>query len=165
MHPSEQQNNEQWPISAAFSYLQWTTMGPQKGGLTALTFLRNLSMPMGENGTPKSGQLVKWSWVTSRGALALSFACWTRSKKESHLAVNNKGNQPCMILHHFFKGTRKSPSWNSHIVYRICVWCSQRGQWSLLLPPSHSHRSSSPDLASTGNTCPGEGNDSHYSIK
>lgn len=58
-----------------FGYLQWTRIGPEKGGLTALTFFRNLSMPIGEKGTPKSGQLVKWSWVTSRGVLVLSLAC------------------------------------------------------------------------------------------
>lgn len=32
-------------------------------------------MPMGEKGTPKSGQPVKWSWVTRRGALGPSLAC------------------------------------------------------------------------------------------
>lgn len=32
-------------------------------------------MPMGEKGTPKSGQPVKWSWVTRRGALAPSLPC------------------------------------------------------------------------------------------
>lgn len=40
-------------------------MGPAYCGLHALTFLRNLSIPMGVKGTPKSGQLVKWNWVTS----------------------------------------------------------------------------------------------------
>lgn len=33
-------------------------------------------MPMGEKGTPKSGQPVKWSWVTRRGALGPSLPCW-----------------------------------------------------------------------------------------
>lgn len=42
-------------------YLQCTTMGPEYCGLHVLTFLRNLSMPMGVKGTPKSGQLVKWN--------------------------------------------------------------------------------------------------------
>lgn len=46
-------------------YLQWTTMGPAYWGLQFLTFFRNLSMPMGVKGTPKSGQLVKWNCVTS----------------------------------------------------------------------------------------------------
>lgn len=55
-------------------------MGPQKAGLTTLTFLRNLSMPMGEKGTPKSGQLVKWSWVTGRGDLAVSLACCVETR-------------------------------------------------------------------------------------
>lgn len=47
------------PAAAWKSYLQCTTMAPAYDGLTALTFLRNFSIPMGENGTPKSGQLVK----------------------------------------------------------------------------------------------------------
>ena len=64
-----------WPPSRKTSHLQCTTMGPAYDGLTALTFLRNFSMPMGENGTPKSGQLVKWSWVTSRGARGPSLPC------------------------------------------------------------------------------------------
>lgn len=63
------------PIGTVFGYLQWTRIGPEKGGLTALTFFRNLSMPIGEKGTPKSGQLVKWSCVTSRGVLVLSLVC------------------------------------------------------------------------------------------
>lgn len=46
----------------------------------ALTFLRNFNMPMGENGTPKSGQLVKWSWVTGLGVLAASLACWKHKR-------------------------------------------------------------------------------------
>lgn len=53
------------------------------------------------------------------------------------------------LIHH-----HKSTSWYLHIVYRTCVWCSPRAQWSLPLPPSRFHRSNSPDLASTGNTCP-----------
>lgn len=59
------------PHGATCWYLQCTRMGPEKGGLTAFTFFRNLSIPMGEKGTPKSGQLVKWSCVTSRGVLLL----------------------------------------------------------------------------------------------
>lgn len=73
------------PISSAFWYLQWTTMGPEKGGFTALTFLRNLSMPMGEKGTPKSGQLVKWSWVTSRGVLVASLACYKETQNMGNI--------------------------------------------------------------------------------
>ncbi|GAA6069609.1 uncharacterized, partial [Tachysurus ichikawai] len=57
------------------AYLQCTTMGPAYDGFTCLTFLRNLSMPMGEKGTPKSGQLVKCSCVTRRGVLEPSLAC------------------------------------------------------------------------------------------
>ncbi len=81
--PSKQQNNKQRPVSSAFWYLQWTTMGPEKGRLTTLTFLRNLSMPMGEKGTPKSGQLVKWSWVTSLGVLAASLACYMETQTQA----------------------------------------------------------------------------------
>ena len=46
-------------------------------------------MPMGEKGTPKSGQLVKCSWVTSRGVLAASLACYkeTQTWEETYLAV------------------------------------------------------------------------------
>lgn len=57
------------------THLQWTTMGPACAGLSVLTFFRNLSMPMGVKGTPKSGQLVKCSWQTSRGALQPSGSC------------------------------------------------------------------------------------------
>lgn len=46
----------------------------------ALTFLRNFNIPMGENGTPKSGQLVKWSWVTGLGVLVTSLACWKQKR-------------------------------------------------------------------------------------
>lgn len=53
-------------ISHENTHLQCTTMGPAYCGLHVLTFLRNLSMPMGVKGTPKSGQLVKWNCVTSR---------------------------------------------------------------------------------------------------
>lgn len=76
-------------------YLQWTTMGPEKGGLMDLTFLRNFNMPMGENGTPKSGQLVKWSWVTGLGDLAASLACWTQTgkKKKNHNIHKCRENQ------------------------------------------------------------------------
>lgn len=74
-HSHKQQNNKQRSIGSAFQYLQWTIIGPEKVGLTVLTFLRNLSMPMGEKGTPKSGQLVKWSWVTGLGVLEVSLAC------------------------------------------------------------------------------------------
>jgi hypothetical protein len=55
--------------------LQCTTMAPAYCGLQFFTFFRNLSMPMGVKGTPKSGQLVKCSWVTSRGVLELSLPC------------------------------------------------------------------------------------------
>lgn len=41
-------------------------MGPAYWGLQALTFFRNLSIPIGVKGTPKSGQLVKWNWVMRR---------------------------------------------------------------------------------------------------
>lgn len=49
-------------------------------------------MPMGEKGTPKSGQLVKWSWVTSRGVLAASLACYvdTQTRAEIELTVNHR---------------------------------------------------------------------------
>lgn len=77
-----EKNSKQGPAVSAFSYLQWTTIGPEKGGLTTLTFLRNLSMPMGEKGTPKSGQLVKWSWVTGLGVLAASLACYMETETE-----------------------------------------------------------------------------------
>lgn len=40
-------------------------------------------MPMGENGTPKSGQLVKWSWVSGLGVLAASLACWTQTETKT----------------------------------------------------------------------------------
>jgi hypothetical protein len=56
-------------------YLQWTTMGPACEGLSVFTFFRNFSIPMGVKGTPKSGQLVKCSWETSRGALQPSASC------------------------------------------------------------------------------------------
>lgn len=49
----------------SFTHLQWTTMGPAYWELQFFTFLRNFSMPIGVKGTPKSGQLVKWNWVTS----------------------------------------------------------------------------------------------------
>lgn len=65
-------------------YLQWTTIGPEKVGLMALTFLRNFNIPMGENGTPKSGQLVKWSWVSGLGVLAASLACCTQTETKTH---------------------------------------------------------------------------------
>lgn len=67
-------------LGSTLQYLQWTKTGPEKGGLMALTFLRNFNMPMGENGTPKSGQLVKWSWVTGLGVLAASLACWKQKR-------------------------------------------------------------------------------------
>ncbi len=57
------------------THLQCTTMGPAYDGFTCFTFFRNFSMPMGEKGTPKSGQLVKWSCVTRRGVLVPSLAC------------------------------------------------------------------------------------------
>lgn len=65
------------PIVAAplLTYLQWTTMGPACEGLSVFTFFRNFNMPMGVKGTPKSGQLVKCSCETSRGALQLSGSC------------------------------------------------------------------------------------------
>lgn len=50
-------------------------IGPAWAGLTILTFFRNFSMPIGERGTPKSGQLVKCSWVTNLGGLQPSAAC------------------------------------------------------------------------------------------
>lgn len=50
-------------------------MGPACVGLRVFTFLRNLSIPMGVKGTPKSGQLVKCSCETSRGALQPSGSC------------------------------------------------------------------------------------------
>lgn len=50
-------------------------MGPACTGLSVFTFFRNLSIPMGVKGTPKSGQLVKCSWDTSRGALQPSGSC------------------------------------------------------------------------------------------
>lgn len=60
------------------THLQCTTMGPAYCGLHVLTFLRNLSMPMGVKGTPKSGQLVKWNCVTSLwGFLPDKSPTWT----------------------------------------------------------------------------------------
>lgn len=57
----------------------------------ALTFLRNFNMPMGENGTPKSGQLVKWSWVTGLGVLAASLACWAQMEtRTQHLQMERE---------------------------------------------------------------------------
>lgn len=56
-------------------HLQCTTMGPACAGLSVFTFFRNLSIPMGVKGTPKSGQLVKCSWHRSRGALQPSGSC------------------------------------------------------------------------------------------
>lgn len=44
-------------------------------------------MPMGENGTPKSGQPVKWSWVTRRGALGPSLPCWEAKTGNYNLHV------------------------------------------------------------------------------
>lgn len=63
------------PHGPSRTYLQWTTMGPAWAGLRAFTFFRNFSIPMGVKGTPKSGQLVKCSWETSRGALQPSGSC------------------------------------------------------------------------------------------
>lgn len=57
------------------TYLQWTTIGPARAGFNALTFFRNFSIPIGVKGTPKSGQLVKWSCVTSLSALQPSWSC------------------------------------------------------------------------------------------
>lgn len=76
-HPGRRARSQALPCGqpAAPAYLQWTTMGPACEGLRALTFFRNLSIPMGVKGTPKSGQLVKCSWHTSRGALQPSGSC------------------------------------------------------------------------------------------
>lgn len=46
-------------------------------------------MPMGEKGTPKSGQLVKWSCVTSLGVLAASLACYMETQKAGRNTVNS----------------------------------------------------------------------------
>jgi len=103
-------------MSSPLWYLQWTTIGPAKGGLTTLTFLRNLSMPMGEKGTPKSGQLVKCSWVTSLGVLAATLACYavTQTQAEKHSERNLKHLQKaiwntCPVVD--FKQIKKEPSY------------------------------------------------------
>lgn len=59
-------------------------MGPAWGGLSAFTFFRNLSIPMGVKGTPKSGQLVKCSCDTSRGALVPLGSCYGNMGGISH---------------------------------------------------------------------------------
>ena len=68
-------------LAPPHTHLQWTTMGPACAGLSVLTFFRNLSMPMGVKGTPKSGQLVKCSWQTSRGALQPSGSCCADTRR------------------------------------------------------------------------------------
>lgn len=51
-------------------------------------------MPMGENGTPKSGQLVKWSWVSGLGVLVASLACWTQTEtKTQHLQMQRESTK------------------------------------------------------------------------
>lgn len=44
-----------------------------------------------------------------------------------------------------------------HIGCRTCGWCSPPARWSPPPPPGHFRRSSSPDPASTGSTCPAGG--------
>lgn len=67
------------------TYLQWTTTGPAWAGFNVLTFFRNFSIPMGVKGTPKSGQLVKWSCVTSLSALQPSCSCREHTDWVGHL--------------------------------------------------------------------------------
>lgn len=64
-------------LAVSRTHLQCTTMAPAYWGLQVFTFFRNFSIPMGVKGTPKSGQLVKWNWVTRRwGFLFVTSPTW-----------------------------------------------------------------------------------------
>ena len=130
-----------WPPSRKTSHLQCTTMGPAYDGLTALTFLRNFSMPMGENGTPKSGQLVKWSWVTSRGARGPSLPCceaqthkgytcaWIMIPAQTHIRLHQaEGKDYFTSSGH---GSWLFNPWNVNKWGKILITISQNSKWHL----------------------------------
>ncbi|TNN81868.1 hypothetical protein EYF80_007997 [Liparis tanakae] len=73
-------------------------------------------MPMGENGTPKSGQLVKWSWVTSRGARGPSLPCCevqTRQRSQSDC----RGKSPLKLVLTLNSSLKSLPSSAERIRY------------------------------------------------
>lgn len=66
-------------------YLQWTTIGPLKKLLRAFTLRRSLRRRCGSSGTPWSGQLVNWMWVTSLpDVLSLP---WTKRSMTLHIYI------------------------------------------------------------------------------
>lgn len=84
-----QQNEEKQERELWSTHLQWTTMGPAYWGLQFLTFLRNFSIPIGVKGTPKSGQLVKWNWVTSLWGFFPDTSPTWGTNKPGHRAHND----------------------------------------------------------------------------
>lgn len=98
-------------------------MGPEKVGLMALTFLRNFNMPMGENGTPKSGQLVKWSWETGLGVLAASLACWTQTEtKTQHFQMQGDAQRSAREPEFWFLGSTKEQFSHQTQVEALTYW-------------------------------------------
>lgn len=136
-----------------FFYLQCTTMGPAYCGLQVFTFLRNFSIPMGVKGTPKSGQLVKWNWVTSlwgffpdtsptfrerKERTDVSFTCWAQNRGRSHPAwdlengfINAfKTMWPCITTMFITVLKKKHSSSSLGWVLSASVWCLLgSGQW------------------------------------
>ena len=51
-------------------HLQWTMIGPSESGRPFLTKFRKCKRFSTLSGTPRSGQLVKWNWVTSLTSLS-----------------------------------------------------------------------------------------------
>lgn len=100
IHPSEQQNNEQWPISSAFC----TCSGPQ------WAHRRVDWQPWPFWGTwacrwARTELRSQASWWNGAGwPVGEPWHCrWLAGyKAEKSLTVYNKGNQPCMIQHRFF---------------------------------------------------------------
>lgn len=77
--------NLSWAWSVTSSYLQWTTIGPLKKFLKALTRRLSFRRRCGSPGTPWSGQLMNCMWVTSLSEFFSLFcrcvywdkcACW-----------------------------------------------------------------------------------------
>lgn len=105
------------------TYLQWTTMGPACEGLSVFTFFRNFNIPMGVKGTPKSGQLVKWSCETSRGALQLSGSCCKGEGRGERWSPLTLTIQHCLLKDSLGGSCQVSvhehrESWNTGVPYQ-----------------------------------------------
>lgn len=69
-------------------YLQWTTMGPLKKFLKALTRRLSFSSRWGSPGTPWSGQLMNWMWVTSLSEFFSLFCRHTDDNSDSKTNIS-----------------------------------------------------------------------------